>query len=504
MKTNFLLESTGLTLNDGTIITTADNTNQLTLISTDADSSAGPVMEFYRNSSSAADSDGTGLIYFTGENDADEKVFYGQIYSQIRDASDGTEDASIDFITMVGGTGRSRMYLAPTETVFNEASVDLDFRVESNGNTSMLHVDAANDRVGIGTSSPTNRFEVIHDNIGEDTVARFGGDGGAGSIPDVRIFNSNQSSGSTDEGARLIFQLGDINAAWLQAFKEADGTSAGNRTGGVAFYTSNANSVTEKMRIAADGKVGIGTTAPAGPLHVAGHTSSLASTFEANGNGDTVPLKLKVKANNGTTSLEGLEGQAGSASSGNALDILGTDNIKFKTGASERVRINSLGYLMINTSSVHGTNARLYVNGANSSTAGMAIVNNNDSGTIYSMYVLNSSDSLIGGISNNGSSTTFATSSDYRLKENINYDWNGTEKLKQLKPAQFNFINNGDETVEGFIAHETDSIAPYAVVGEKTVKKCKVWIMEELHQYLLKQYKNNKHKLKLYKLKLTL
>ena len=83
------------------------------------------------------------------------------------------------------------------------------------------------------------------------------------------------------------------------------------------------------------------------------------------------------------------------------------------------------------------------------------------------MYIFNTSDSLIGGISNNWSSTTFATSSDYRLKENINYDWNGTEKLKQLKPAQFNFINNGDETVEGFIAHETDSIAPYAIVGEK-------------------------------------
>ena len=221
------------------------------------------------------------------------------------------------------------------------------------------------------------------------------------------------------------------------------------------------------MRIASDGKVGIGTTAPAGPLHVAGHTSSLASTFEANGNGDTVPLKLKVKANNGTTSLEGLEGEAGSASSDNGLAILGTDNIKFKTGASERVRINSSGYVMINTTSLHSTNARLYVNGANSSVAGIAVLNNNDSGTIYSMYVLDSSGSLIGGISNNGSSTTFATSSDYRLKENINYDWNGTEKLKQLKPAQFNFINNGDETVEGFIAHETDSIAPYAVVGEK-------------------------------------
>ena len=113
----------------------------------------------------------------------------------------------------------------------------------------------------------------------------------------------------------------------------------------------------------------------------------------------------------------------------------------------------------------------IIVGGANSAITGMAIVNDNDSGTIYSMYVLNASNSLVGGISNNGSSTTFHTSSDYRLKENVNYDWNGTEKLKQLKPAQFNFINNANETVEGFIAHETEDVAPYAVIGEKDSEK---------------------------------
>ena len=131
----------GFAANDGCTITTADNSNQLTLISTDADASAGPVMEFYRNSSSPADSDSTGLIYFTGENDADEKVYYGQIFSQIQDASNGTEDSSIDFITMVAGTGRSRMYLFPTETVFNEDSADLDFRVESNLDTDSFVLD---------------------------------------------------------------------------------------------------------------------------------------------------------------------------------------------------------------------------------------------------------------------------------------------------------------------------------------------------------------------------
>ena len=146
-----------LDLDSGITISTADNSTQLTLTSTDADSSAGPVMEFYRNSGSPADNDAAGLIYFTGENDADEKVFYGQIYTQIKDASDGTEDASIDFISMVGGTGRSRMYLAPTETVFNEASVDLDFRVESDGNANMLFVDGGTNQVGIGTV-PENAY----------------------------------------------------------------------------------------------------------------------------------------------------------------------------------------------------------------------------------------------------------------------------------------------------------------------------------------------------------
>ena len=70
------------------------------------------------------------------------------------------------------------------------------------------------------------------------------------------------------------------------------------------------------------GDVGIGTTSPSGKLHVSGHTSSIASIFESNGNGDTVPVQLKVKANNGTTSTQGLYGEAGSASSDNNI-VLG-------------------------------------------------------------------------------------------------------------------------------------------------------------------------------------
>ena len=69
------------------------------------------------------------------------------------------------------------------------------------------------------------------------------------------------------------------------------------------------------------GYFGINHDNPTGRLHVAGHTSGVASIFESNGNGDTVPLQLKVKANNGTTSTQGLYGNAGSVSTDNTITL---------------------------------------------------------------------------------------------------------------------------------------------------------------------------------------
>lgn len=74
----------------------------------------------------------------------------------------------------------------------------------------------------------------------------------------------------------------------------------------------------------------------------------------------------------------------------------------------------------------------------------------------------------VGSISMLGSSVTFNTSSDHRLKENVDYDWDATTRLKQLKPARFNFIADDTNTlVDGFIAHEVSSVVPEAIAGEK-------------------------------------
>jgi predicted esterase YcpF (UPF0227 family) len=62
---------------------------------------------------------------------------------------------------------------------------------------------------------------------------------------------------------------------------------------------------------------------------------------------------------------------------------------------------------------------------------------------------------------------TVNTSSDYRLKENVTPVSDGITRLQQLKPSRFNFIVDPDKTVDGFLAHEVQTIVPEAITGEK-------------------------------------
>jgi hypothetical protein len=148
-----------ITSSAGMTITVADNSDVLTIISTDADASSGPNITLYRNSGSPADSDNLGDIHFKGRNDNSQDVEYAVIDGRIVDASDGTEDGKLEIVTIVAGSGASRINMINTETVLNDDSIDLDFRVESNGNANMLFVDGGNDRVGIGVV-PTHHFNL--------------------------------------------------------------------------------------------------------------------------------------------------------------------------------------------------------------------------------------------------------------------------------------------------------------------------------------------------------
>jgi len=113
----------------------------------------------------------------------------------------------------------------------------------------------------------------------------------------------------------------------------------------------------------------------------------------------------------------------------------------------------------------------IFVNGPRYGNAGISIKNPNVGSTFMRFY--NSSGSSVGTITQNGSSSTsYNTSSDYRLKENIVPMTGSIDRLKDLKPSKFNFIDQDVSrgatiTVDGFIAHEVSDIIPEAITGEK-------------------------------------
>lgn len=72
-----------------------------------------------------------------------------------------------------------------------------------------------------------------------------------------------------------------------------------------------------------------------------------------------------------------------------------------------------------------------------------------------------------GTISVTSSSVSYNTSSDYRLKENVVNLTGAKSRLQQLLPKRFNFIGTSDQTVDGFIAHETQTIVPESITGTK-------------------------------------
>ena len=69
----------------------------------------------------------------------------------------------------------------------------------------------------------------------------------------------------------------------------------------------------------------------------------------------------------------------------------------------------------------------------------------------YAIRLVNGNGTTVGTISKWLLQHTYNTSSDYRLKENVDYTWDATTRLKQLKPARFNFIADDTNTlVDGF------------------------------------------------------
>ena len=134
-------------------ISSADNNEQLTLISTDADGNEGPVLNLYRNSSSPADDDNGPRIKFTGKNDAGEDVEYARLRLNILDMTDGTEDGQADFTLMKAGSLVNIFNATPLEFTFNDGGDHNNFRIENNTKTHQLFMNGSNGRFVMNAES---------------------------------------------------------------------------------------------------------------------------------------------------------------------------------------------------------------------------------------------------------------------------------------------------------------------------------------------------------------
>jgi len=169
-----------------------------------------------------------------------------------------------------------RFRVATSEVVVNETGLDVDFRVESDGNTNMLTVDAGNNRVGIATASPSTPLHVIY-------VGNPNG-GNRNTVEDVLTLEATGYYPYTGYGVGINFQGEDYGNTAIRDYGKIQAVMEGNAdqnasgdpsfTSQLGFWTNSggaSNTVsTQKMTIKADGKVGIGTTSPASLLHING------------------------------------------------------------------------------------------------------------------------------------------------------------------------------------------------------------------------------------------
>ena len=292
-----------------------------------------------------------------------------------------------------------------------------------------LYKDASGN-VGIGTSLAGNAANKL--TIRKDSV---------NNVVNALLINNGSIDNQAGTGVRINMSgVSEASSDIRYAYIEAATTTAGNDHH-LAFATNTAGSTpTERLRITSAGRVGIGTSAPDTPLHVMG------SIYAASGSV--------------------FVGNAGMIASDSV-----TRPLVFGTDSTERARIDSSGNLLVGT-----TNSNPVANSVDgvqfgdgrirASKTDRAVLELQRRTTNGSIVDFRRDATTVGTISVTTTNTAYNTSSDYRLKHDIQPMTGALATVAQLKPVTYRW-NADDSESQGFIAHELQEVVPQCVTGEK-------------------------------------
>jgi hypothetical protein len=256
---------------------------------------------------------------------------------------------------------------------------------------------------------------------------------------------------TTNAGLIQFYTGGGTAAGSLQATGAAltlvGGTSLSLTATGANPLIFNTNSG-ERMRIDSSGRVGIGTDSPLREMVL----------YRSSG-------EVHFKIANGTTGQGTGDGFDLAIDSSGGAYLINRENqpMHFLTNETERMRIDSSGNLLVGGT---GTGGNLTISGKGSEGWAVKFLTPINSGTYNFLNFCTSGTTQVGSVQSNGSTTSYNTSSDYRLKDNIAPMTGALNVVSALKPCTYTWKADGSDG-QGFIAHELAEVVPDCVTGEK-------------------------------------
>jgi hypothetical protein len=378
----------------------------------------------------------------------------------IGDFSNATATNRVSFQTSTTN-GASTIAVLPNGTATTSAFVAFNNQDPANANPMQIRALATEAGFFLGANGTASAIPMTFWNGGSERL-RIETNGNlsigntAGASNTLRYFDIYNTDSGANAGTiiRLITNNIANNAATTVDMVKyrAGGFLINNNDTGAANYSSFNVGASERMRITSGGRVGIGTTSIDGRLHVRDDSSVTGKMIM-----QTTDQKLVFK-----TYWQAGVGQNASIQSTNNAEVGGYDLLLNPGGGNLLLGASSNpnnDRFLLNQPTVNTWSRR-----TNCNNYGDVIIMSAASGIAH--YFVTSNGTYAGDISCSGSTTNYASGSDYRLKENIAPMTGALDIVQALKPVTYNWKSDGSAG-QGFIAHELQSVVPDCVTGEK-------------------------------------